>query len=687
MLPRLAWTLFVLTCLSVTVQVTTLVLSSDPVLSTTHVSDAFPFVTLACVAGAGVGAVVVSRYPTHPIGWLLVGGMFGTALGLATQGYGRAALEGDLGSAPGAQVAVWISRAFDATFAVAMLAVLFLLAPDGRLLSRRWRWAMGVIVLGIVLHLLRVAVTQPHELDADGAVTSDKAVLIDSLTLSAAVVVFVGVLAGGVSLLVRLRRSVGVERHQLRWVAAAAAGLGVGLAAALVCGLLGVPNWIALLPLMLAYLCVPLFTGVAILRFRLYEIDVIVSRAIVLTVLTGVVAVGYVAVVVMLGEVVDASAEGTFWPSLMATGLVAIGVQPWRRRLVQLADRAVYGPRAAPYEALADFTKRLQDSQTPQALLDRVAESVGQAVGARYVQIRLDLAGDEGMSVAWPSAQPVDHEFDLELPVADHEAVLGRLRVTMPPGRPLRAQEERLLRDFAIQLGRAFRNLRLESELTERLRELAAQADELAASSRRLLAAQAEGRHRFESAINREVLPHLVGLPRQLTAVSHSAPPAALVEPMVASTHEALEALRRLTRGVFPAQLTHRGLATALTSQLGAAGLDGILRVDDAVATARFDPAVETALYFSAVEFLRELHPPEEVTLADRDGSLLLEASGRPSPDLRAGTRHLADRVAPFDGSVSIDVADERAVLRVVVPLDSAVNAVPQTGQGVGVKG
>jgi hypothetical protein len=292
------------------------------------------------------------------------------------------------------------------------------------------------------------------------------------------------------------------------------------------------------------------------------------------------------------------------------------------------------------------------------------------------------------MSVAWPSARPPDHEADLELPVADREAVLGRLRVTMPPGRPIRAQEERLLRDFAVQLGRAFRNLRLESELTERLGELAAQADELAASSRRLLTAQAEGRHRFESAINREVLPHLAGLPRQLTAASHSAPPtAALVEPMAASTREALEALRRLTRGVFPAQLTHRGLATALSSQLGLAGLHGILRVDDTVAAMRFDPAVETALYFSAVEFLRELDPPDQVTLADRDGSLLLEASGRPSPDLGAGTRHLADRVAPFDGSVSIDLVDERAVLRVEVPLDSAVSPVPQTGQGVGVEG
>ena len=126
---RLAWILFALTCVCVAVQVATLVLSSEAVLSTTHIADAFPLVTLACVVGAGMGALVVARHPRHRIGWLLVLGMFGTALGLATQGYGRAALEGDLGSAPGGQLAVWVSRLFDATFAVAMLAILFLLAP------------------------------------------------------------------------------------------------------------------------------------------------------------------------------------------------------------------------------------------------------------------------------------------------------------------------------------------------------------------------------------------------------------------------------------------------------------------------------------------------------------------------------------------------------------------------------
>jgi hypothetical protein len=340
-----------------------------------------------------------------------------------------------------------------------------------------------------------------------------------------------------------------------------------------------------------------------------------------------------------------------------------------------------------PYEALADFTKGLQESPGPQDLVDQVAGSVGAAVGARHVEIRLILHGDEVVSAAPPSDPAPAGGPDLLLPVADREAVLGELAVTWPPGRSMRPHEERLLRDFAVQLGRAFRNLQLESDLAQRVDELATQTEELAASRRRLLSAQAEGRRRFESAINREVLPYLDGLPREIAAAAHAPRVTAdMVDPMVERTHEALAALRRLTRGVFPAEITHRGLVSALRSQLGLAGLAGVLRVDDTVADTRFDPAVETALYFSCTEFLRELDPPEEVTLTAPEGVLVLQASGRPSPErLEARTEHLADRVAPFRGVAVIDVAHDRAALRIEVPLESAL--LPQPGQGVGVRG
>lgn len=689
---RLAWTLFALTCAFVVVQVTLLASSSGALLSTRHLSDGFPLVTLAAVAGAGIGALIVSQHPRHRVGWLLVVGQCGTAFGLAAQAYGRDALAGELGSAPGGQLAVWLSFQTGAIFAITVLAALFLIAPDGRLLSPRWSWAMGVSLLGLVLYWAAVASVRPSGIDRNGLAVEDPAVLVDVLEVSGAVAVLVGLVAGTVSLVKRLGRASGEERHQLRWMAAAAAALAAGALVAVVSSLFGAPPWLCGLPVMVGYLCVPIFTGVAILRFHLYEIDLIVSRAIVLTVLSGLLAAGYVAAVVVIGEIVGAPAGGTFWPSLMATALVAISVQPLRRRVAQMADRVAYGARAAPYEELADFSRGLHESRETVVLLPRVAEAVGRAVAARDTEIWIDVPGNEAPRAYWPDGEDrEDRDPDLVLPVRDGGDILGGLSVTMPPGRPLRPSEERLLYDFTVQLGRAFRNIRLESELADRVDELAAQAAELSASSSRLLSAQAAGRHRFESAIGREVLPHLAGLPAELAAIGYTGSHGDRLEPeainaMVARTNRALEALRTLTRGVFPAQLAHRGLVPALSSQLARTGLAGILRTDESVVARRFDPRVESAAYFCGVEFLRELDPAEELTLTLCNGTLQLTVTGHGTATVTTGTRHLADRVAALGGTVRIEVIAALATLCVDIPLPSDQGLVPDLQQAVGVE-
>jgi GAF domain-containing protein len=689
---RLAWTLFGLTCLFAVAQITLIIWSDAPIISARNVSNGFPLVTFAAVAGAGIGALIVSRYPRHRIGWLLVVGQCGTAFGVAAQAYAFSALSGELGAAPLGHFAVWISVQTGAIFAITLLAVLFLLAPDGHLLSQRWRWMVGASLLGLLLNCIAVATIAPSRLDANGEFEGNE-VFAGVLVLVGVVLAFVSLIGGAVSLVKRLRRAAGQERSQLRWVAAAAVGLAVGVFAAAVGGLVGLPDWLAVLPLMAAYVAVPILTGIAVLRFQLYDLDLIISRAIVLTVLSGLVAAGYVVLVVVISEVVDAPAEGTFWPSLLATVLVAIGVQPLRRRVSQLADRVVYGSRAAPYEALADFSKSLHESPATDDLLPRVAEAVGLSVGARHTQIWIEVPGRPVDKVCWPDRN--DHPADVSMPVRDGDDLLGGLAVTMPPGRAVRPSELRLLQDFAVQLARAFRNIRLESELADRVDELAAQATELAASSKRLMSAQAAGRHRFESAINREVLPHLTGLPDQLTAMGTATSEGQPLDPdaisaMVVRTKEALEALRRLTRGVFPAQLAHRGLITALSSQLVLSGLSGVLRTDDDVAAMRFDARVESAAYFCAVEFLRELDSPDQVTLSAPDGILELMVSGQLTETLETRTKHLADRVAPLGGTLDVSLDGLRATMRVRIPVaadPSDGDLVPHLEHAAGVEG
>jgi hypothetical protein len=668
---RLAWALFAVTCVLALADAVLVTLRHWPPISTGVLSDGFPLVTLASVAGACIGALVVSRYPGHRVGWLLVVGQCGTCFGVTVQEYARAALTGPLQAAPGGHLAVWLSLQSGAVFAVTLLALLFLIVPDGRLLSPRWRWAVLVTVTGLLMNWAAVATVRPSSLDANGTTEGSNPPVVTVLLIGGVLAVAAGLLLGNLSLFLRLRRARGDERTQLAWMASAAGCLATGTLLAVVLGLARLPDWVSVLPLMVAYAAVPILTGVAILRFRLYDIDIMISRAIVLALLTGLVAVGYVVVVVVTSRLVNAPAQATFWPSLLATAVIALGVQPARRRLTQLASRMVYGAQAAPYEALADFSRELSRGSLAD-LMPQVAEAVGRAVSARHVEISVDVPGRQRSRISWPDAGEVSP--DLSLPVTDLGRVLGGVAVSMPPGRTVRPGEQKLLRDFATQLGSALRNLRMESEVARQVDELAVQADDLRASRRRLLAAQATGRERFRSAMDRDVLPHLLPLPEGLRALGSRAargtPPSACeLGPMVSAANDALAALRTLTRGVFPPQLEHRGLVAALASHLELAGRRGLLRTDGAVETARFGLTTESAAYFCAVELLRELDPPEEVSVFLQDGGLMLVVAGRPAPGVQASTGHVPDRVAALDGTLSASVIGDRALMRVWLPL------------------
>ena len=178
--------------------------------------------------------------------------------------------------------------------------------------------------------------------------------------------VAVGLIASVASLVVRLRRSRDDVRRQLLWIASAAALLAVGvvviLAVPRVTGVEG--TWLAALPLRVAQVAVPLCVAVAVLRHRLLEIDLIVNRAVVL-------AAGHRPGRCRLrarrgdvGLAVDGGTSG-FWPSLLATAVVALAFQPLRSRVVRVADRLAFGAAAAPYEALADFSRRLGEQPRP----------------------------------------------------------------------------------------------------------------------------------------------------------------------------------------------------------------------------------------------------------------------------------------------------------------------------------
>ena len=372
------------------------------------------------------------------------------------------------------------------------------------------------------------------------------------------------------------------------------------------------------------------------------------------------VAVGYVLVVVAVGLMV----EGTdgFWSSLLATAVVALAFQPLRSWVVRVADRLAFGTAAAPYEALADFSRRLGSSPDPSRLLPAVAEAAARAVNATRVTVaapRRRRRRPSGELAARPSGCP--EALGLELPVVYQGERLGSIAVAMPTGHPLRRREHQLLADLADQAGLAFRNARLTVELSGQVEQLGERTRELSDSRRRLINAGDAERSRLERAIAGQVLPHLQPLPerlRQLSVVdSRGADPdeSALgpsLDPMVGAVNAALESLREITRGVFPAQLARSGLPTALQSLFTRTGGSRRLVVDGHASGRRFDPRVEAAAYFCVAEATRDLGDPVRVALSAADDELLVAVTGGDGGQLPLS--HIRDRVEAAGGTVSL---------------------------------
>jgi hypothetical protein len=346
-----------------------------------------------------------------------------------------------------------------------------------------------------------------------------------------------------------------------------------------------------------------------------------------------------------------------------------------------VADRLSFGAAAVPYEALADFSRRVGDSPDPSDLLPAVAEAAGQAVGAGSVVVLLRVESGPDHRAVWPPGGVTDDGRPLtsgtELAVVDGEERLGSITVEMPAGRPLRVRERRLLADLSDQAAMAFRSARLTAELSGQVARLSRRTDELAESRRRLITAADAERSRLERAIAREVLLHLQPLPDRLRQLSSARPgvkrpldPSSL-EPLVESLNTALEALREITRGVFPAQLVRSGLPMALTSLLARTGRARRLVVTDLATDRRFDPRVEAAAYFCVVEAVHDLGEPVVVVLDARADQLQLSVSGADRGGLPVD--EMRDRVEAMGGSVSIAEDGGRAVINVRAPAASGV--------------
>jgi hypothetical protein len=319
---------------------------------------------LAAVSAGTVGAVLASRRPRHPVGWLLLAlALSANASGLA-EAYADYGLLASPGSLPAARYVALYLPATVVT-ALTLLGFVLLLTPTGSLPSPRWRWWARVSAAAPVVSLLAITLAprpfdQPYQgtenpLDLSGL--SGALLLIYQVTFA---VSNLAVLVGATSLVVRFRGASGVERQQLRWVALAAGLVALGSVVILAAFALGADpgllGWVAGF-----YIAVlPLTIGAAILRYRLYDLDRIISRTLAYGLLTVLLGGGYVGVVLGLGQLLGRGS------SLAVAGatLAVFGLSlPARRRVQELVDRR--------------FNRRHYDAaQTIQAFSDRLRQQV-----------------------------------------------------------------------------------------------------------------------------------------------------------------------------------------------------------------------------------------------------------------------------------------------------------------------
>ena len=547
---------------------------------------------LAAVAAASAGALIVSRRPGNRIGWLLC------AIGLAGAGsafagpYARYVLLTEPGALPGGALAAWINHWLWVVPLALNALSLPLLFPDGRLPSARWR-PLAWLAAATAALLVAAVATGP---DADPSLPEVRNPLVlagaeQILPLVGALLVpllaasFVGSVA---AVVVRFRRSRGEERLQLRWYAyAVALVLAAGLVPVLLRLLgLGPSDTLLVGTLQAAALpCVPVAVGIAVLRHRLYEIDVLVHRTLVYGALSLCVAAVYVLVVGYVGALFQTG--DSLAVSLAAAGLVAVLFQPLRERVQRAVNRLLYGQRDEPYAALSRLGQRLEATLAPEAVLPSIVQTVREALRLPYAAVAIPR--DDYLAVAAASGSPAPDP--LRLPLTYRGEAVGELLLGRRSGEEDFSPADRLLlQDLARQAGVAVHALRLTAEL-KRSRE-------------RLVTAREEERRRLRRDLHDGLGPRLAGLTLRLETardrLAHDPEAAALLAELAERTREAVADVRRLVYGLRPPALDDLGLVSALreaAAQHGYGGGAPEIAVEAPDALPPLPAAVEVAAY------------------------------------------------------------------------------------------
>ncbi len=395
----LAWSLWALALMSLVVMGVFRFLNS----STPTAAPRNPLVLDFCfwllfVSFATVGALVASRWPKNAIGWIFCWLGLSFSLVGASEEYALYALVTEAGSLPWAEGMLWLSALFSGPILFPVFALVFLLFPNGRLPSRRWRpvvWLELVAVVCLVAfafepgslgNLGLVRVTNPFGIQGVAALLETLGWIGFSMTLAVAV-------AGGISLVMRFRRARGVERQQIKWFAFS----GVVFCAVFAAGpfLWALPQspataWIWPVLFLAGASTIPVAVGIAILRYRLYDIDVLINRTLVYGALTVTLVTVYAGTIVALrGLLGTLTGQDSQLAIVTSTLAVAALFDPLRRRIQGFIDRRFYRSKYDARKTLEAFSAKLRDKTDLGALSDELVGVVRETMQPVHVSLWL----------------------------------------------------------------------------------------------------------------------------------------------------------------------------------------------------------------------------------------------------------------------------------------------------------
>lgn len=627
------------------------------------------FALIACetLTSAVVGWLIVRRHPRHIVGWLL----------LAQAVFVAAVLSGD--GSPHSAAAVVITQLGMGSWVLLFvcLGLIGYLFPDGRFLSPRWRRFVLACLAGHALFLVAAAFDVSSFREEYPGVAPQ---ITGAQTFAnvAGTVGFLSVpllLVGAVvSARARLRRADAEQRVQMLWFAWAALAIPGGLG---VCWLdfwlTGDAGVLTIVGITVTGSALPLAIGAGILRHRLFDIELVLTRTLTYGTLTVLVIATYAIVLSGLGSVVDdRGAVG-----LVAVGIVAVVIQPVHSRVRRRVQQLVYGDRFDPYAALRRLSERLEETLSPAQVIETVTSSVAEALRVEQVSIELDRDVVAPAAVSNDPDRRADAARVVHAPLAYQGERFGDLVVVLPPGHTLGVADRQLLDDLARQAAVIVNAVHLTLDLQH--------------SRARLVTAQEEERRRLRRDLHDGLGPSLAAIVLKLNAVgSLVKEPVAteLLTQLRQETRAAIADIRRLVDDLRPPALDEVGLVAALQQKAASlsrpSGADGVadaivISVAGPAHTTTLPAAVEVAAYRIATEALTNVVRHSGAARASVEVSVngALEISvadngTRPWDSARVGVglSSMRERAEELGGSCTVSPRpDGGTVVRAILPL------------------